>query len=129
MFASRLRGFECRFYTLLIPSSIDLPDDVFEPGEVKPTKPVKRKAPAANGNPAMKKRSSSDVGAGDRSNARHGSIMPIYHLGCVSRPLCRSGDADPLRRKIRTRHPSDSSKPRSQPPLAAAGEHPCFAQR
>jgi hypothetical protein len=39
--------------------SVDLPDDVFEPGEVKPAKPVKKKAP--NGNPAPKKRSATEV--------------------------------------------------------------------
>lgn len=41
--------------------SINLPDDVFEAGEVKPTKPIKKKVPATNG--AAKKRGASEVRA------------------------------------------------------------------
>ena len=43
---------------------IDLPDDVFEPGEVKPQKPSKKKAP--NGIPAQKKRTATEVCPGNR---------------------------------------------------------------
>ncbi|OIW33788.1 Poly(A) polymerase [Coniochaeta ligniaria NRRL 30616] len=38
--------------------AMDLPDDVFEPGEVKPSKPSKKKAP--NGTPAPKKRNATE---------------------------------------------------------------------
>lgn len=57
----------CRILFLLTDYSITLPDDVFAPGEVKPTKPLKRKAPMTNGDLPMKKRGASDVGAEDRS--------------------------------------------------------------
>lgn len=46
----------------LTASSLNLPDDVFEPGEVKPTRPLKR--PVANGTtpaPSKKRTASTEV--------------------------------------------------------------------
>ena len=40
--------------------SFDLPDDLFSEGEVKPTRPAKKKA-TTNGTNGTKKRSASDV--------------------------------------------------------------------
>lgn len=52
----------------------DLPDDVFEAGEVKPSKPSKKKAP--NGTPAPKKRNATEVCPGHRFGSRLRTASP-----------------------------------------------------
>lgn len=63
--------------------SVELPDDVFEAGEVKPTRPLKKKA--TNGN---NKRAAPDVGywrTSKKRSRRHTPIIPHWrswlHLG------------------------------------------------
>lgn len=57
----------------------DLPDDVFEPGEVKPVKPAKKKAP--NGNPAPKKRNATEVCVGHRLGCWPGPVWVMDERG------------------------------------------------